>query len=335
MTNFAFCALQYLGVNGNIWSEWRYPHNTFGGVGLLSLSTEATIARVNLFVQHWGMPNPIGQMLQTSMEALQLEIFCVGCPLNEPFNPMGPLVMHCWLRLFWEVVDKFCLSLEIDYPVIPFPCKNDVTIMSIAVSQGLRGDDLLSVKRCRLSSSSIFPSDIASANGHHMDSTRGLPGVDYRLFSTYTHPRECPFDHDWAVWEQMWRQYCYANRSLPCALGKWLHHMHRRWEWYYHPIQDVIVQRVGEDFWAHQPCFDADTVLTRGSNRYGRVGTWHSERSYGEEIVHLSDGPALAKENHMSEEEFWGFVCSWGGEWLWDHMYTPLAIDAMVDAIGR
>jgi hypothetical protein len=61
--NLAFRALPYLGVNRNIRSKWRYLHNTFGGVGLLSLSTEATIARVNLFVQHWGMPNPIGQML--------------------------------------------------------------------------------------------------------------------------------------------------------------------------------------------------------------------------------------------------------------------------------
>jgi hypothetical protein len=102
-TNFAFRALPYLGVNCNIRAEWRYLHNTFGGVGLLSLSTETTIARVNLFMQHWGMPTPIGQMLQASMEALQLEIGCVGCPLNESFQPIGPLATHCWLRSFWEV----------------------------------------------------------------------------------------------------------------------------------------------------------------------------------------------------------------------------------------
>jgi hypothetical protein len=101
-TNFAFRALPYLGVNCNIRTEWRYMYNTFGGVGLLSLSTEAAIARVNLFLQHWGMPSPIGQMLQTSMEGLQLEIGCVGCPLQEPFHPMGALTTHCWLRSFWD-----------------------------------------------------------------------------------------------------------------------------------------------------------------------------------------------------------------------------------------
>eukprot|EP00956_Cyclotella_meneghiniana_P034033 scaffold101125_cov66-Cyclotella_meneghiniana.AAC.5 len=94
--------------------------------------------------KHWGMSNPIGQMLQASMEALQLEIGCVGCPLNEPFAPMGPLVTHCWLRSFWEVVDKFHLLLEIEYPVLPYPQENDITITTIAINQGLFGDDILS-----------------------------------------------------------------------------------------------------------------------------------------------------------------------------------------------
>jgi hypothetical protein len=160
-------------------------HNTFGGVGLLSSSTEATIARVNLFLQHWGMPSPIGQMLQTSMEALQLEIGCVGCPLQEPFHPMGALTTHCWLRSFWEVVDKYRLSLEIEYKEIPLPRENDVTITSIAISQGFSDDDLLSITRCRLKCCSVFLSDITRASGRYLDPTRGQPGVDY---SHYFHP---------------------------------------------------------------------------------------------------------------------------------------------------
>eukprot|EP00804_Cyclotella_cryptica_P018192 CCRYP_005946-RA/>CCRYP_005946-RA protein AED:0.57 eAED:0.24 QI:0/0/0/0.5/0/0/2/0/236 len=99
-TNFAHRALSGLGVNRNVWRDWRYLHSTFGGVGLLSLSTEATICRVNLFVQHWAMPSPIGQMLRASMELLQLEIGCAGCPLAEPFQFMGPHITHSWLRRF-------------------------------------------------------------------------------------------------------------------------------------------------------------------------------------------------------------------------------------------
>jgi hypothetical protein len=96
------------------------------------------------------------------MEALQLEIGCIGCPLSEPFEPMGAIVMHCWLHSFWEVVFTFKLRLEIDYPEI-----NDMTITSVAIQQGFVGNELLSIKHCRLASCSVFLSDVVGANGRH------------------------------------------------------------------------------------------------------------------------------------------------------------------------
>jgi hypothetical protein len=49
----------------------------------------------------------------------------------------------------------------------------------------------------------------------------------------------------------------------------------------------------------------------------------------GDEIVHLSTGPPLVWNEQKTEDEFWSFVRSFGGEWLWEHVYTPLGIDAM------
>jgi hypothetical protein len=142
----------------------------------------------------------------------------------------------------------------------------------------------------------------------------------------------------------MWQQYCYADGSLPRSLGKWLHHSHPLWEWFYHPDKDVIVQRVGQEQWAYRSCLDHDFVQTRAGNRYARVGPWPSMelrgflpttiRIDGDEIVHLSTGPPLVWNEQKTEDEFWSFVRSFGGEWLWEHVYTPLGIDAMVDAIA-
>jgi hypothetical protein len=58
---------------------------------------------------------------------------------------MGAVTTHCWLRSFWEVVDKYRLSLEIEYKDIILPRENDVTITSIAISQGFGDDELLSI----------------------------------------------------------------------------------------------------------------------------------------------------------------------------------------------
>ena len=120
-TNFAYRALPGLGVNRNIWSSWRYLHSTFGGVGLLSLSTEAAICRVNLFVQHWDMPTPLGQLLRASMELLQLEAGCVGFPLAESFQSIGHIITHSWLKSFWEVVSEYKLQIVVNYPALALP----------------------------------------------------------------------------------------------------------------------------------------------------------------------------------------------------------------------
>jgi hypothetical protein len=68
MLPFDFERFHSIGCERNIRTEWLYLLNSFGGVGLLSLSTETTISRVNMFMQ---------QMLCASMEASQLEIGCI------------------------------------------------------------------------------------------------------------------------------------------------------------------------------------------------------------------------------------------------------------------
>jgi hypothetical protein len=50
--------------------------------------------------------------------------------------------------------------------------------------------------------------------------------------------------------------------------------------------------------------------------------------------VHLATGPPLAWNEQKTKDEFWSFVCSLGGEWLWEHVFTPLGIDALVDTIA-
>jgi hypothetical protein len=167
-----------------------------------------------------------------------------------------------WLKSFWKVVDRYHLMLEFNYKDIPIPRENDATITSIGIGHGFGGDDLLSITRCRLSCCSIFLSDITAANSRYLDPTRRQAGFDYRPLTSYTFPREQPSDHDCMVWDILWTQHCYADGSLPRTLGKWLHNTHRLWEWFYHPTEDVIVQRAGSNWWAYRPCLDADAILT-------------------------------------------------------------------------
>jgi hypothetical protein len=103
---FAFQALSLLGVNHNIRAGWRYLHSLF--------ATEATISWCNMFLQHWDNPAPLGKCLRASLEYLQLEVGCRGCPLEENFEPIGKYCTHSWVRSFWECISWFGIDVSVD-----------------------------------------------------------------------------------------------------------------------------------------------------------------------------------------------------------------------------
>ena len=264
--NFAYRTLSKLGVNQNIKTGWRYLRTCFGGIGLIDLATESVISRLNLFLQHWDNPEPIGETLRCSMQFLQMEIGCAGNPLLEPFSFMGPHCTHSWVRSFWECVDKYNLQVMLDYPTIPFPRENDLTIMSIARSLGITGEFLESINRCRLWCCVIFLSDVADAAGKGLDPTRGQQGVYYGDSSTYDFPRTQPSAKDWEAWRDFWRNYCLPDGTFPRALGKWKHNSHRRWEWFYDPTKDCLHRLAGDRVWEYKTV--SPSARTRGSLVY-------------------------------------------------------------------
>jgi hypothetical protein len=85
-------------------------------------------------------------------------------------------------------------------------------------------------------------------------------------------------------------------------------------------------------------------ILMPASNCYGRVDEWTTQSKQGfqpttirvgvTDIVHLSVSPGLNQQDSITEEEFWAFLQNWGGDWLWDHVYRPFGIDALVDSIA-
>ena len=146
---------------------------------------------------------------------------------------MWPLVTHCWLRSFWEMIDKYNLHLEMDIPTMPLPRQNDQVIIKLAIALGFRGEALRSINRCRLFLCAIFLSDITAATGKSLDVSYMNPQRSYGQHSSHKFATERPSEADWAMWRRLWQQYCLPDGSLPLSLGKWLHRSHRQWEWYY------------------------------------------------------------------------------------------------------
>ena len=113
--------LARLGINRNVKRGWRHISQLYGGIGLRRMLPEITIARINLFLQHYKSPSAVGMNLTSSLEHLQLEAGYENCPLHRPFHPLGELTTPCWMKSLWKSLDCCNIKLTVDYPTIPSP----------------------------------------------------------------------------------------------------------------------------------------------------------------------------------------------------------------------
>ena len=345
--NFAYQSLPFLGINRNITAGLRYIHTAFGGVGLTSLATESVIARMNLFLQHWDNPAPIGQTLRACMEAIQLQCGFQGCPLSESFYPMGEICDHSWITSFWEVVDRYKLHLVLDYDILQLPRENDQMLMRMAIQLGYSIDVLRSINRCRIALCALFLSDIVTADGKFLDYLRMMVNTDYSSASSFTWPKEQPSEKDWMCWDEFCSRITLSDGSLHRTLGKWKHSSHRRWEWFYHPLEDKVYHIGPRGSFSYRPNeIDLDRQRTRSGMKYfptneeatseHQLGIPISIRQENDgSVIRLPSGPPLFTGQSSSHEDFWDYLRSWKGAWMWEHVHLPYGLDAVVEAISN
>jgi hypothetical protein len=97
-----FWLLSFLGVSRNVKREWQTIHRAFGGIGLFSFAIEQMIGMINMFIQHFEAGTTLAKKFTAMLEALQLEIGCIGNPLLENYNDLGVFATACWAKSFWE-----------------------------------------------------------------------------------------------------------------------------------------------------------------------------------------------------------------------------------------
>jgi hypothetical protein len=81
----------------------RLPQE-FGGIGLHNLVVEQFIAWtwMEILLQHYRAGFTTSKKLRASLEAMQLEIGCIGNPLNEEYAVLGSLATEGWVKAVWE-----------------------------------------------------------------------------------------------------------------------------------------------------------------------------------------------------------------------------------------
>ena len=138
-----------------------------------------------MFLQHYITHSTLGQKFNISLECLQLEIGSDGCPLSKPFTLLGQLATPCWCRSFWQGLNHYDFDLHLDYPSILHPREGDKLPKDIFLATNPTLSDLRSFSRCRIAWSTLFLSDITTADGRcitqqHMQPPNELRRMAFR-----------------------------------------------------------------------------------------------------------------------------------------------------------
>ena len=337
-----FEVLPLLGVNRNIRRQWRTIPQAFGGVGLFNISIEQTIGWINMFLQHYGMDSTLGGKFRASMEALQLEIGCLGCPLETNYDRYGPLATPCWMKSFWERLSHFEFKLHVRYPSLELPREGDTPIVDFLFRAGFRGKRLIQLNRCRIALHAMLVSDLTSADGRcFLAAEPDRYCADWLRSSPYHFPREEPSAEDWTVWYGAWRSITTTGWILARPLGRWLCKPATTWNWMYDEANTKI-QNLRNGQW-YEPI--ASRTNTRSNRLFMEMEQefvpttppqWKSATVAaidGCAILLHDVGPPIPSGVDTNPLDFWDLLATQGGEWMWDHVLGNKSMEWFRDAL--
>ena len=90
---------------------------------------ECFVAQVTKLLVHYGCRSSVGLMMLASMELMIVELGLSNQPLGKLFGKYHNRITHSWLRLIWEKISLFNVTIEIiPIPIGP-PRENDKWFM--------------------------------------------------------------------------------------------------------------------------------------------------------------------------------------------------------------
>ena len=137
----------------------------FFGVGCPHPAVECLVGQVNALLAHFGTNSTLGVQLQTSYNCMVLELGLSPQIFKLDYSKYGHLVTDCWLKMIWEKVSEYGLTVEVDASAFATVRERDQWLMNAVLQLGLTVKELELFNKVRLYLQVLFLSDILAANG--------------------------------------------------------------------------------------------------------------------------------------------------------------------------
>jgi hypothetical protein len=85
----------------------------FYGVGLPHVGMEALIAMTNKLLTHYGCSTATGRFMKISYSLFFVKLGMSFEPLQADYRKYSSLVMHTWMKMLWEKLSMFKMTVSI------------------------------------------------------------------------------------------------------------------------------------------------------------------------------------------------------------------------------
>ena len=211
----------------------------FYGVGLPLVGVEATIAMTNKLLMHFGCSTAIGRFMQISYSLLLVELDLSFQPLQEDYGKHNHLVTHSWMKMLWEKVSMFGITVTTPSALGGFPREGDDFIMQVILRAGYSTHEVKRINRVRVSMQVLFMSDILTASGHMIKTEILSPRPRDETKSNMRWPNEHPTPSNITLWRNAMRAIC-PSRCLGQGVGRFITQTHRIWKGHWNSDESTL-----------------------------------------------------------------------------------------------
>ena len=211
--------LPSLGVNRNIATDWRWIPRQYNGLGLDNMGIEKCSEMISFFARHWEMGTSMSIQIRHASELVQVETGLRGNFLVRDFGNLGRLASVSWMKLLWEYLDYYRITLEVDGMEIPPIRERDEPLMELVIKKCAQ-DQWTAINKVRKFKKVYFVSQMVAGNG-----TTILPDIindESGRDTTMEFPREQPTSADLTIWRDALRTIFSPYLILPVPIGKYL-----------------------------------------------------------------------------------------------------------------
>jgi hypothetical protein len=96
----------------------------------------------NKLLMHFGCSTTTGRFMQVSYSLLLVELGLSFQPLQVEYDRYNHLVTHTWMKMLWEKVSKFGLTVTAPPPSGGFPREGDEFIMQVILRAGYNSNEV-------------------------------------------------------------------------------------------------------------------------------------------------------------------------------------------------